>query len=234
MNWLKQKIRESQARYPNVHKTPADVLSHMLFCIGNGVEIDNSGNFVQRVGFGRSVPYTEFYREQTTFSFLTDQLDEYDNEIDEIERRIEEYNELFEENKTGQEIRTEACNEWYSRYAESLILTDEDDLTNVDTLVAMLELSGYDPYLHLQAGYYKLDLFDMTTNQDMLKVGLAMCKAYVQMMQARVDNPALITNSPISPRSINVTARLELVTSYLKDIKTLEEQIPRLEYYINE
>lgn len=240
MKWLTQYIRESQANYPSISKTPASVLEHMLFCKGNGVEIVK-GNFVVVVGFYRAVPFIEYYKEQLPFVKLKDYLDDraFDKEVEEIYARLKRTNEMFKDVckrkvKTDNELWGQSCDKFTSRYDDILIVDslEPKELQDVDTLVSMVELSEYQPHLQLSAKYYQLYYFSSETNQDLLKVGLAMCKAYVLVLTRLLNNPSLITKSPAAPRGLSKERLAEVLNTYTKDIEILSSEIPRLEYYI--
>lgn len=65
-NYLTQYIHESQIQYASTFPHPINVLTHLLFVNGNGVDFIN-GNPVEIFPFNKSVPCKEYYKDAKPF-----------------------------------------------------------------------------------------------------------------------------------------------------------------------
>ena len=90
MSYLIQQRNESCLRYPSINQNPINHFTHLFFTNGNGVEFED-GNPVTLVSFDRTIPWTEYYKEEKSFSFIKDYIEDYDipNEIERLQNEIE-------------------------------------------------------------------------------------------------------------------------------------------------
>ena len=83
-NYLRQAIRESQIKYTIVHQDILSFFRHIFFTNGNGIQFID-GNPVMEVEFYRTIPYTEYYKDQLDFELMKERyskaLTAIDNEL---------------------------------------------------------------------------------------------------------------------------------------------------------
>ena len=68
MNYLMQYIRNQQVYFPTISIHPIDVMEHLLYTIGNGIDVID-GNLYD---VNEDVPFKETYGKLTTFDELYD------------------------------------------------------------------------------------------------------------------------------------------------------------------
>ena len=206
MNYLMQYIQEIQVKYPNIALSPVDVLNHMLYCNGNGVEFLD-GNPVMVFMFTRTVPFKFYYRENIPLKQMIEGYDDRNSESEieskykTIKRRADIFKQSWLKKHTGsgaakefeEKHNTDTTAMWnkaVKKYTERYDKVDHvhtyttEDFHNVSKMIIMLEDSvernGYKHSLSLSKGYYKQDLFTEKTDPYLLRVGLTLSTAYVE------------------------------------------------------
>ncbi len=234
--YLMQYIRESQAEYPSISRSPLEVLEHLLFTNGNGIPIIG-GNLMVKVQFRRHVSFKEYYREQTTFKELCEQLD-YDSEnaVEKIFNRLRDSNsflaELGEGKSTADELWSRALSEFNSRYAkiDSVDNYSLEDLKDPATFTKMLSVSEFNLYMDLHPSYYNQCYFALGTDKDLLGVALALSKALLIELTSILENPKLLLKKKNILGFDRVAEREGVLKVTGTTIPILKEDIRRIEH----
>lgn len=183
MNYLHQYILESQVNYPQLFKHPINVLNHILYTNGNGVEFVN-GNPVQIVHFYREIPFKDYYQQELSRDQMIHYFEKYtDNSLEiEYDKRV-----LFAVDELEkQEIWHDLVQEFRNKYND-IIWVDTIEFTdfyNEDKILEMLNSTDdkYYHYLYLSEGYYDQCKLNENTDKMLLKIALTMSKAYIMYL----------------------------------------------------
>lgn len=228
-NYIRQAVRESQLKYPSITERPIDYFNHLFFTNGNGKEFLN-GNPVEIVSFWRTIPYIEYYRDQKSFEELKehyfDRLAETKIEKEfkyMMERFIYDGDPLEKENY----FWDKACKEVNSQF-DNLVLIDsisDNQLFNVSYWEKEIDISDYIPYLQISPTFYKLDEFNENTEENLLRIGLSLSKAYVNILTKYIDNPSLLNDK----KPVFGSSDVDYIKIYKKDIEELKRQLKKAE-----
>ena len=239
--WIRQLIRESQATYPNISKTPAEVLSHLLFTNGNGHDILN-GNFVKRLGYWdeetdewvetKIVPYSEYYIEDIPFETLKEK------------EQTEEAWKIFEEEQK------DLCSWVLERNPDYLINkfnTQFDNIVSVDNFTdeeledpkvwrTIVDQMEYIPHLDISPKYFKLFFFNKKTDKQLVRISLAFMKAALDLYNElnSLSDDELKAMEPRNQFENPTERKFGMEYSFFKPFlekipSRLEEEIQRLE-----
>ena len=208
----------------------------MLLVNGNGVEVNEVGNFVAGVRFDRSVLFTDYYKEQRSFeevsSYITDNM--ADSAIDtayESKRRFSKiFEDTFGESKDDDLLWKEAFDEFHGRYGDviSVDSVPDEEFGNTLSMIDVIKSGKWLPHLSLSPGYYKLDKFTEHTDPFLIELGLSVCEAYRAVMVEILDKPEeAYGDNPVTGGTIE-----ELSVRYHSDVLELSRQIERLKSFL--
>ena len=226
LDYIRQFLKESQLDYSLIYPTITDVLIHLLFVNGNGVTFIN-GNPQCDLSYNRTVPFTEYYKDQKTFETCKEYYYNYylERKVSENVKRGKEYN--FQ-NLTDDELYE---NE-YKKICDRL-----DDLLNIDLITDtnIMKISfhynnmysdvKYRYLYRLSKDYYKICKMYENTEQNLLKLTIIMCKASIQYFTD-------ICSGKIKLKENRFTNKLEDDLIRLNDIELMKNDILRLEGYL--
>ena len=171
-NYIRQAVRESQLVYPSITKTPLQYFNHLFFTNGNGIEFVD-GNPAAGVSFYRSVPYSEYYKDQISFDDLmehyNDRMREYD--IEKEFKSIREMSETMEMDSSEEDDWAEALKNINEKF-DDLVLIDsasDEDLFSADYFRTLILDKEYIPVLSLSTDFYKLEEFNENTEKKPFK-----------------------------------------------------------------
>ena len=176
MNYLIQERNESCVKYRNINENPIQHYQHLFFTNGNGVDFIN-GNPVQLVEFWRVIPWADYYKNTTTFEYIKEYFIEYTlpNQIEEQVAQFQtSYSELYDD-----EVK---------KLNELQEITTHQMTDYVFWLNCLMDTDSYFPYLSLSDGYFKLQKINENTEKTLVKVAIAVTKAYVIFYQDIVDS----------------------------------------------
>ncbi len=187
-------VLAQQLKSPSISKTPTDVLSHLLFCNGNGCEVED-GNFVTYFDYGMHVPYSEMYKHINTSTSIIERSNDrdYDHEVDKLYKIKEAFanakrlasimDEAFDEDAEDA-LWGECAAEFNGRY-DKVDLVDNyslADLQSKSTFIAQILASEYSPYLGLSSKFYKAYFFNDKTDKALVRVTIALSEAYISIL----------------------------------------------------
>tara|TARA_R110000851_G_scaffold329999_1_gene502383 strand:- start:156 stop:839 length:684 start_codon:yes stop_codon:yes gene_type:complete len=218
-------------QYPSISKTPEKVLTHLLFCNGNGCEIED-GNFVQYFDYGMCVPYSEMYKRINTSSSIIERSNDryFDCEVE----KLYESKVSFEKRMCtildkpfNEDLLWSECSEEFRGRYDRVDLVDKyslSDLQNKDTYIRQLNLGEYSPYLSLSSKYYKAYFFNENTDKDLLKITIALAEAYVETLSNFIEEDYPVTWA----KPVGSMSKLDYDKLYNRDITQLRGLITRL------
>lgn len=226
-------ILNSQMTYPSISKSPVDVLTHLLFCNGNGCDILN-GEFITNFNHGQYVPYSVMYKHMSDSGTIIEDLNDRcsEHEIQESFDRGKDFKERIGE-ITGkgfdaEKYWEECVDEFYNRY-DSVDLIDNyslKDLQDVEVLSKMLKDREWAPYLQLSTGYYKAEELNKNSDKELVKVTITLAQAYINVLTYILEGGEVVGKNPLCVRD-NKTLE-PLYPTYSKDIKELSKLIKEL------
>ena len=221
-NYIRQAVRESQLEYPSINKDPLQYFNHLFFTNGNGIEFVD-GNPVVWVRFNRTVPYTEYYKDQVSFDDLMEYYNERMKECD-IEKEFDFLRELYDDmdvldNDNYWEEAVKNVNEKFN----DLILIDDvsdEDLFSSAYFRKLILDKEYIPFLSISPSFYKLDEFNENTETNLLKIGLAISEAYLSVFEEFIADKSLYADleNPICND-------FDFEKAFISDVKLLKRNI---------
>ena len=182
-------ILSKQLKYPTISETPEEVLSHLLFCNGNGCEVLD-GNFVTYFDQGMCVPYSEMYKYINSSKSIIRQNNDRDADY-QIEKDFnqqvgfEKQLASIKEEKFCEDTLWDKCHtEFYNRYNDVDLVDNYSlsDLQNKSTYITQILAGEYQPYLGLSPKYYRAFFFNKSTNKDLVIITIALVKAYIEVL----------------------------------------------------
>lgn len=230
--YLVNYANEIQSKYYNSMRTPLDVLSHLFFTNGNGYCVED-GNLCEWIN-RRKVYLKDSYRDSSVTLDDYIEMDERRNgeqEIDSIKQYLQDVHNLYlKKGKTFTETPDffqMAVDDYSGRLAGMVFMSEVplEDLFKSDYWYNTLLNSSCLRMIYISKGYYLLDSFNTNTDQDTLKIGLAMCEAYKRYFKMYTSGTLIHDWKNDSIKSIE----------YLKDgVELLEKNIEQLKSYIKD
>jgi len=220
MSYLLQKRNESCVEYALINQHPIDFFRQLFFTNGNGIEISN-GNPVEVVNYGRTIPWIEYYKEETTLDDIKDYFVDY-----KLERKVQETQKMIRGMDSYSNIYKDALAELDDIYELS-----DNEITNSHFWLNKLldEKGNFYPYLSLSDGYFKLQQINENTEPLLLDVAIAVTSAYVSFFAYVKINKTFIEEykSIISFRW-NVETLERCYNTSMDDLEMLRKEFKRL------
>jgi len=212
MNWVIQYIRESQAEYPTISKTPAEVMEHLLFTIGNGYEIKN-GNFYIQEKYKKEIPLNELIEKQKT----KEKWEEYYNSYKGMFSFIEDFG----------ESEDDYIREQFKEQYDKLVSVDnytEEELKTKKTWSKIIKKMEYIPLLQLSSGHHDFCQLNEKTDKKLLEISIPFAEAMLDFYKKI---------SKLSEEELKKTGELVMEYKYYKNsfqtsIEELEKDLKKL------
>ena len=241
-NYLTQYINESQIQYASIFPYPINVLKHLLFTNGNGVDFVD-GNPVEYLPFQKLIPFKDYYKDTKSFEENLEYFKEYHSEaqINENYNRKKSFNDRFESlGKNNEKIKSmvkiedelwkESVKEFHDdlRNIKPLELTKINDL---DYWVNQLLDSKYLPLCYISDGYYDLRYFNENTDKILIEYSLMVIKSYLTVYEMFNDDMFVKYEYPMGnafdTSCLNYKNEINIIVG--NDIKILEKELIRFE-----
>jgi len=188
--WILNFIRNSQLVFPEISKTPFDVMRHLLLTNGNGHEIRDGNFYVIKYGYNEKtdeyyekerISYEEYYSDDTSFKeklpyFLSDEYYEsYEKELGSGGLK-----EFMEKREPGSFKR-----KYLTRFDDVIPIDDFslEELHNKDTWIDFIRQSEYEPFIQISDKYYKLYFFNENTDKDLIKISIPFLEGLVEYLE---------------------------------------------------
>jgi len=235
LDWLKQYIRESQAKYPSISNNYTDVLNHVFFVNGNGVELED-GLFVQYVGFNRTIPFEWYYANQKSFEDCCSVLSDDDCYVEKEVQWI--YDSSFkplntfkkvhkpDEALSDNDLYSKAYTKFSSRYDNVVSIDSVESWDSEDVIYESLLAHKYEPYLNLSPEYFKLDKFNEKTSKELVNFAITYCRAVIRWITVYEEG------RPIKGLFGKHSKDHDYVGTWRKDKEILSNIIARLESFL--
>ena len=224
LNYIRQFLKESQLNYTSIYPTVTDVLIHLLFVNGNGYDFID-GNPHCDLSYNRTIPFTEFYKDQKSFESCKEYYYKYclDRKVAENVKQVKSYNlqNLTDDELYEKEYKT--CTSRLDNLQDIDILTD-DDLLDINFHYDNMKSKYSYPY-RLSENYYKVWSMNKNTEQNLLKLTIVLCKASIQYFTD-------ICSGKVKLKENRFTNVLEDNSIRLGDIELMKNDITRLEGYL--
>ena len=230
MSYLVNFANEVQSQYYNSMKTPLDVFSHLFFTNGNGYCVED-GNICEWHNM-RKVYLKDSFRDS---SITLDDYIEWDDrrngemEIDSLKQHIKEIYDFKVKKGVIEDTKPDffelAAQEYSKRHDEVIFVStvQYEDLFKSEYWFDCLYNSTYLRMIYISKDYYLLDKFNKNTDKDTLKIGLALCQAYLKYFSLYTNGTLVHDWKRDSIKSLD----------YLKDaVKLLEKNINKIETFI--
>ena len=147
MNYISNLVALSQITYPTISKTPFDVLKHIFFTNGNGIDFDSDGDILKWVDRYTAVKAKDVLnRPPTSFNSYAKAL---------------EYRKSREED------------DYERRGLKALLFVEErpfEDMFSVSSLFEQMKTCEYRHYLEISRGYFKGERVGKNTDPLLIKV----------------------------------------------------------------
>lgn len=239
-NWIENFILDSQVRYASVSSTPYYPLKHLLFTNGNGLEIDEEGNFIRYSSDenGKTIitPFNEIYKEDKSWEDIKkdyeksyDYKDYYKFLISNEKHFFMEDNEGFE---TLEDYVKDIMEKEYKEILKVSSLNFNEWLKEDKIMDTFLNKHEYSPFMELSPEYFKAHYFTEKTDKELIKISILFSKGLIKLFEYYIDNedkiinPLTIDPKPEDPDHIRV------VESYKNDIKILTNLITKWEMWV--
>lgn len=230
-NYLRQAIRETQIKYTISNEHPLSYFRHLFFTNGNGI-VFLDGNPVIGVEFYRTIPYTEYYKDQRSFDDLKEEYFEYhaNNDVQHEYKIISRVMKFKQDKKLTSDEEDKAWElavEKNDRKFDGIELIDnvsDEQLFDSEYWYKAIDNLSYLPYLGLSKGFYKLEELNKNTEISLLKIGLALSKGYLKILEEYIGHEEKYTEKE-NPFGNN---DIDFEKTYLEDIKVLKREKDRL------
>lgn len=250
--YLIEYIKESQVEFPSISKSPYAVMAHLLFTNGNGCEIED-GNFIIEFKYGRKVPYLLYYKDVVQKQDMIDEYDRMNRDID-IERGYDirkDHNDRLKEICTENEkiaqslsykikdndtLWKQVCDEYNNRYNKHNWI-DQYTIKDLKTKTfwkRCINSYEFNPYLQLHDKYYKAYYFNENTDNNLLKVTIALSFALIDTMTDLLESGNFKNKNPLFGFDMNSEEIDTYSTVYPEDIKKLKKLIEKCQSYIKD
>lgn len=224
MSYIEQFIKESQVTYPEIFKTPLNVLSHLLFVNGNGYSIIN-GNPIVEDYYNKKIPFVDYYSDE---KFLVEILEKHellfaDDEIEENFERIKRMNPKLSKIELWQRAEDD-----YQIPREQLFNLDKHpiELNNEYWIAQMLD-SPYFITLNLAPGYFLAEELNEKTEPNFMKVTKSLIEAYIHYFE-NFSRYSKGKKNPFDPRGNAITQKNSSVKEDLKILKQLHNKFSKV------
>ena len=186
--YLIQRRNESCFKYLLINQNPRNYFEHLFFVNGNGVDFED-GNPVEIVDFNRTIPWTEYHKQEIPFEDIKKYYLERmcDNCLSENFRNKKSIFNRYGKDETDDEI-------WEKVYKDS-----DKQISNIKELKfdqitdsnfwyrTFFENNKYYPRLDLSDGYFKLQHLTKETDIRLLNVAVALVDAYIEFYKRVLD-----------------------------------------------
>lgn len=168
MDYLIQYITEIQIKYTTAFSNPINVLTHLLFTTGNGIDFLN-GNPVVVLEFNKTIiPFTEYYKDKRV-SDRYDTTKSMSNFFKSTE--AEQWEEAKQWKKASEEVQEEI---------NSIVFLTKENFFNYDfwyeTLTNNLK---YFPILYISKNYARVFQINANTEKNLLKISKLITQVYI-------------------------------------------------------
>lgn len=244
--FLLEFIKQSQIEYPTISKTPFDVMNHLLFTNGNGISIVN-GSFVKEGTYGKTIPFEVYYREELDFNDMVQEYDHYNSEKEISELYSNEEKSIIQLQDVLRKLNKDLLVKEQDDKLKDLLNTVLDRYNELDLITkyslkdlksttfwkrCLKETYEYNPYLDLSEEYFKAYFFNENTNNDLLKVSIALSYSLIEHMEELLINLNFNEKKPLffikDEEEINRYKNI-----YPNDIEFLKTMIVKWQSYIN-
>jgi len=233
--YLIQFIRETQVKYPNISRSPLEVLKHLFFTNGNGYSVKNN-EFQTTVVFWRSVDFSSYYKEERSTEDCLEYYDRmyYEQEVAEQVRTFRPMNLNLSKAKNEEPMSDEdfelSIREKLSHRYDKVDWVDNytlEDLKNEDKYYDMILNAEFNPYLSLSPEFYLAWYLDQDMSQDLKDILTAISIAYIRRMKELLETKDFEGKRPLFGYKFDEKEIERYLETYPKDIKTLDSLIWR-------
>jgi hypothetical protein len=229
-NYIRQAIREAQLNFPLTNTHPVNYFNHLFFTNGNGVLFVDGNPAIYLIKPNRSIPYTSFFNSSNTWE---DMLEVYFDRF--AEKDIEIEFSFLKENNFLNELDhilfLEAKNSINTQFDELVLIdsiSDEELFSDTFWIKSLKKDSKYFKYLHLSNNLFKICEFNENTEINLLKIAIAISKAYISIFKEYLSNNELYLSkeSPIGND-------FDFEKIFKSDIEILEFQLNRMNSFVS-
>ena len=185
MDYLIQYITEIQIKYTTAFSKPTNVLTHLLFTTGNGIDFLN-GNPVVVLEFNKTIiPFTEYYKDRQTPTQCLEYYNKYYKEkrVSDRYNTIKSMSNFFKSTETeqlGETEQWEKASEEVQEEINSIVFLTKENFFNYDfwyeTLTNNLK---YFPILYISKNYARVFQINANTEKNLLKISKLITQVYI-------------------------------------------------------